>query len=314
MKKILGLIYHNDLDGLYSALAILKSNLFEIDLVFPVEYGQPHDSIKSQCDEFIIVDYADNITEEKTILWIDHHLKDEDFERKEEYHIKESPSCLRIIKEMYDLPELKEKIVDAIDLVDSADYSSLNPADVLFPSVDDNIGRMLMLNQLLMKNRKTNLTIELLIEDTFDNATLLYKLDNSKSTKTHIKDYYDSKCNLFIKLEEDENLIKEFEGIPVLMTNHFNKNDWTGYDRNVFYFHVMDKPYAITTFNFNNSFNFQVGRNPFYKEETNLKLNKIFEDEEELRGHENILNFKFDNKEEGLEKLDYVIDKLAKNI
>src|SRR6056297_1749732 len=296
-----GLIFHNDLDGLYSALAIIKSNQFEIDKVFPVDYGKSHNGIKDQCDEFIIVDYADNITEEKTSLWIDHHINGKE-DLPENSIVKESPSCLRLLANAgISSSKLDPEIIKAIDIVDSANYpfdKGYSQIDVLFPSVDNTIGQATMLNQLLMKNRKTNISIELLIEDTFDLSTLLYRFNNSKSAKIKVEDYYNAKQKFTDKLLSDDNgeYIQYFENIPILITKEFSKKDWKGYDRNVFYFAVREHPYTITTFDFGYSFNFQISKNIFYDNKKTKDLDLIFENEEDLRGHKNILNFTYENK------------------
>lgn len=312
-----GLVFHNDLDGLYSALLIARSDKFNIDKVFPIDYGKDHSKIKEECDQFIIVDYADNITEEKTLLWIDHHLNSKE-ELPECAIITESPSCLRLVNQLgFEADDLTQSIINGVDIVDSAAFkeAGISPIDVVFPDVNTEMGQLLALNQMLMKNRKTNLIIELLLEDTFDPPALLYKAENSKGKKIHFQEYMDAKKELLDKFLNDEegNYIQYFDNIPVLVTRHFNKEDWKGYDRNIFYLLVKDHEFSITTFDFDGNFSFQVSRNPFFSKNGNKSLVDIIGDEvENIRGHENILNFSYgDNKLEGLEKLDSIIALLS---
>jgi regulator of RNase E activity RraB len=315
-----GLVFHNDLDGLYSALLIARSDKFDIDKVFPIDYGKDHSEIKEKCDQFIIVDYADNITEEKTLLWIDHHLKNKEEEELPECAIiTESPSCLRLINQLgFEAEDLTESVIDGVDIVDSAAYSETNisPVDVVFPDVNTEIGQLLALNQMLMKNRKTNLIIELLLEDTFNPPALLYKAENSTGKKIHFQEYIDAKKELLDKFLNDEegNYIQYFDNVPLLLTRHFAREDWKGYDRNVFYLLVKDYEFSITTFDFDGNFSFQIARNPFFNESRDKSLIDIIRDEvEDVRGHENILNFSYgSNKLEGLEKLDSIISLISK--
>lgn len=316
-----GLIFHNDLDGLMSAMLIVESGAFEIERVFPVDYGHDHSGIKDQCDQFVIVDYSDNITEEKTVLWLDHHLKDAGFELPDSAIIKEAPSCVRLLKDsgMMENSELSEEDVNCIDIVDSADYKfdeSFTPEDVLFPNIHNKLGQYIALNQLLMKNRKKNLSMILISEMSLDPKTMLYKANHAGANIINYDQYMTRKQKLMEKIIANTGeYIQYFSGIPVAITRTFAQHDWKGYDRNLFYYLANESPYIVVTFDMGGQFNFQVSRNLFSTVQPEKDVYTVIEEAvDEIRGHENILNFSFEDKNEGLAKLDEIIDLLSKEI
>lgn len=316
-----GLIFHNDLDGLMSAMLIVESDIFEVERVFPVDYGQNHTGIKEQCDQFVIVDYADNITEEKTVLWLDHHLKEEGFQLPDSAVIEEAPSCVRLLQKsgMIEGTQLAEEDINCIDIVDSADYEfgeSLTPEDVLFPNIHTKLGQYIALNQLLMKNRKKNLSMTLISEMSLDPKTMLYRTSKAGPNIIDYDQYMERKQKLMEKIiSNPDEYIQYFSGIPVAITRTFAQHDWKGYDRNLFYYLANDCPYIIVTFDMGGQFNFQVSRNLFStiqpKKDVYSAIKSVVD---EVRGHENILNFSFDNKNEGLAKLDEIIALLSKEL
>lgn len=315
-----GLIFHNDLDGLMSAMLIVESEAFNIEKVFPVDYGHDHAGIKDQCSQFVIVDYADNITEEKTVLWLDHHLKEEGFKLPEAAIIKEAPSCVRLLKDsgMADDTELSEEDVKCIDIVDSADYplDEIGPEDVIFPDINTKLGQWTALNQLLMKNRKKNLSVILISEMIMDPKTMLYKAEKAGKHILGFDEYMQRKQKLMEKIiASPDEYIQYFSGVPVAITRTFSQYDWKGYDRNLFYYLANESPYVVVTFDMGGQFNFQVSRNLFAKVQPEKDVYTVIKDVvDEIRGHENILNFSFEDKNEGLAKLDEIIDLLSKEI
>jgi hypothetical protein len=314
MKKT-GLIFHNDLDGLYSAKLIINSE-YEIDDVFPADYGMNIPSSADLCDNFISVDFAENIFGEKTELFVDHHIRSNRSSGAKKEIIKEAPSCVDLL--------LKEGIVDddlisgndleCINAVDTATFD-LDPEDVLFPDLKTEMGRYIMLNELMRKNRKSNMSLLLLMENTFDINSLLYIINSSNSKFVKTKTYFDYKMKFFEKFKKNRNkFVKEFSGIPALFTSGFSQYDWKGYDRNIFNYLYQDSPFTIIVFQMNNEIHVQIQRNIFAGQ-LKVSLYEMIKDEIEIpRGHDNILMFTFKDLNEAIIKLDNIISIISENI
>lgn len=305
-----GLVFHNDLDGLYSAILLKAKHKY--DDFFPIDYGN-HFQFSHLCDELHLVDYAENVAPEKTTLWIDHHLREEvpDFAL-----IKESPSCTRLVYDEIG-GEMPESYLQAIDIIDSANYSfnrEFTREDVIFPEPKNLLSKLLILNQLLMKNRRTNLAAKLLQLDTYDIDVFLYHIETYDVYQ--YRDYMHFKKRLIEKLiANHDTYIKIIDKVPILSTKKFSMIDWKGYDRNLFYYLVMKHPYNIVSFEMSGKYNFQICRNPFYKKKLDFTLVSLIGDDlEEIRGHEDILNLTFTDHTKALETLDVVIEKISSAI
>jgi hypothetical protein len=307
---MLGLLFHNDLDGLISAKILINSNRFNFDRFYPIDYGKDHSKIVNKCDEFVILDFGENIAGDKTVLWIDHHLRKSD----EEFAIiKEAPSCAQLLAEMEDIT-INKDILDIVNKIDSADYKNIDYADILFPELKDNFSKYFAINQMLMKNRKTNMALTLLMQDTYNPDILLEKANKVPDAITFDK-YLKNKKVLMEKIIADkEDYIDIIENIPLLLTKKFDKDDWKGYDRNLFYFLMREYPYIIVVFEMGNNFNYQVSANPFNKNKKNTVYELLEDSFDDLKGHENILNFQYSDKEKALIDLDKVIDNLSNSL
>jgi hypothetical protein len=314
MKKT-GLIFHQDLDGLYSAKLILNSG-FQVDDAFPADYGMNIPSSADLCDNFISVDFAENIFGEKTELFIDHHIRSNRSSGAKKEIIKEAPSCVDLIinEKIVENLLIGENDLEHINSVDTATFD-LEPEDILFPNLNTDIGRFIMLNELMRKNRKSNMSLLLLMENTFDVNSLLYIISSSKSKFLKSKDYFNYKMKFFEKFKKNKNkFVKEFSGIPALFTSEFTQYDWKGYDRNIFNYLYQDSPFTIIVFQMNNEIHVQIQRNIF-STQLKVSLYEMIKDEIEIpRGHDNILMFSFKNLEEAILKLDNIISIISENI
>jgi hypothetical protein len=310
------LIIHNDLDGFYSGLLLLHSSKYQIDNVIPVEYGNDYSYLKDRYSNFIIADYSNNIGSEKTILWIDHHVRQENCAKKTV--IAESPSCVSLIMKENLAQEnlISKKVIDYIDTVDSVNFKfdeNFRQEDVIFPEYDNELCKYIILNNLLSKNKKTNLVNELLLLNTLDINTFLHYIDNTKDHSVmKYNKYINTKKIFFDKLaKERKNFIKHFSGIPVLFTHNFTRNDWIGYDRNVFAYLMCHCPILIVSYNMNNKISYQVLNNFFYGKTKVSLYDTLKNDFSDLKGHKNILNFTFDDNEKALKNLDLIIQKIS---
>ena len=312
------LVAHGDLDGFYSAVLLAREFHDEIDAVIPVEYGKSHAYLKDRYDKFIIVDFAENIGNGKTILWIDHHLRQRNGAKNQ--ILEKAPSCVRLIQKskVVNDPELTESIVSNIDMVDSASFpfgEVFEPIDLLFPNpYDGELQKYIVLNQLLSKNRKTGLFLELIMLNTLSIEQLLHAVEKSKIPKIKKYDkYMRAKQQLIEKTIRKKNMIEDFDGVPVLFTRGFSKEDWIGFDRNIVAYLRQKAPYFAIVFDFAYGINIQIIINPFLKAKKKIEspatiLEKHFDN---LRGHEGILNFSFKDKEEAIKSLDLIINNLS---
>jgi len=316
-----GLIFHNDLDGLYSAKLIVNSE-YNISDAYAVDYGKDYSHILTQCDSFISVDFAENIAGEKTELFVDHHLRSERASGAKNEIIKKAPSCVDIlIKEnLVDKTLITKEVCKHINTVDSADFrnkfnDSFTPVDVIFPDINTELGRYLALNDLLRKNRKTNLSILLLMEETFDVSTLLYFIEKNHNM-LNFKKYMQHKVSFFEKFEKNVNkYVKHFSNVPVLFTRYFSQIDWKGYDKNIFNYYYSENLYTMLVFEMNNKIHVQLQKNPFCINDNNISLYDIIKEQIETpRGHENILNFTFKNINEATTEMNNIIQAISKNI
>lgn len=313
------LIAHGDLDGFYSAVLLAREFHDQIDAVIPVEYGKDHSYLKDRYDKFIICDYAENIGGDKTILWVDHHLRQLNGAKNQ--IIEKAPSCVRLLQksDVIDDPELTEAIVSNIDMVDSASFpfgEVFEPLDLLFPNpYESELEKYIILNQLLSKNRKTGLFVELIMLNTLSIDQLIYSLNKSHSPKVKKYDMYmRAKQKLVEKIMKSNTMIEDFDGVPVLFTKGLSKNDWVGFDKNIVAYLHQKSPYFIIVFDFAHGINIQVIINPFLRSKREIEspasiLETLFDN---LRGHEGILNFSFDDKEEAIKSLDLIINNLSR--
>jgi hypothetical protein len=311
------LVAHSDLDGFYSAVLLARQFYDEVDSVMPVDYGKDYSYLKDRYDKFIICDFADNIGKEKTILWVDHHLRQTNGGKNQ--IIKPAPSCVRLLVEsqVIEDDELTESMISNIDMVDSASFpfgQVFKPIDLVFPDPKDGeIQKYVTLNQLLNKNRKTDLFIELIMLNTLNVKVLLNAVDKSKSRKIKkYEKYMEAKSNLIDKIIKRQ-MVEYFDEIPVLFTKDFSKEDWIGFDKNIVAFLEKKAPYYIIVFDFKNGINIQLIVNPFVAAKRKVKspASILEKDFDELRGHESILNFSFNDKEEAVKNLDLIINKMS---
>lgn len=314
------LLAHGDLDGFYSAVLLAREFHDEIDAVIPIEYGKDHSYLKDRYDKFIICDYAENIGGDKTILWVDHHIRQSNGAKN--CIIEDAPSCVRLIQKsgiVKDV-ELTEEIISNIDMVDSATFSfgnSFKEIDLLFPNPHEGeLQKYIILNQLLSRNRKTKLFLELIMLNTLDINQLLDAVEKSNLPKVKKYDRCMTAKQDLVERIMDRKMIEDFSGVPVLFTKQFDKNDWPGYDKNIVAYLRQKSPYFAVVFDFSSGINIQVMANSFLRSKKEFKSPASILEEhfEELRGHEGILNFSFKNKEEAIESLDLIIDNLAQNL
>jgi len=286
-----------------------------------MDYGQDHSTLKDQFDNFFIFDFAENPGGSKTVLWVDHHLRQG--ENGADFHlIGEAPSCVRLLidRGIVSKDLLSEEDVKCIDIIDSASYNwsdNFRPEDLVFPSVTNGkLGQYAALNQLMRKNRKSGLAEKLFAETTLKVDVLLYRIEKDSNYKTlKYKAYIDNKQKLLNKIVKDTGrYIKYFDDIPVLFTKEFTQEDWKGYDFNLFGYLVNKSPYLIVVFDFTNEVNVQVAKNAFCSTKVAPVYSIIKEEVSDPRGHEGIINLSFSNQTEAINKLDPIIKKLASHL
>lgn len=316
-----GLIFHADLDGLYSAKLILNSD-YKIDEAYAVDYGRDYSDIVKNQKEFISVDFAENIAGEKTILFVDHHIRNENRSSgaKKEV-IEKSESCVKLLitKRLVSQNLISEEDCKYINIVDSASFieSKVNPIDIIFPDINSKLGKYILLNDLLRKNRKSNLQLYLLDQETMDINTLLYKTEKFSDSILKYEKYSQFKMQFYEKLEKNkEKFVKEFGEIPALFTKNFSQFDWKGYDKNIFNYLYKDKPFTMLVFEMNDKINVQIQKNPFCEEA--LKMKSLYESVKNIikepRGHENILMISFENIKDAINNLDNIISVISENM
>lgn len=316
-EEKIGLFFHTDLDGFYSALAVANHFELDPDILLSVEYGRNYNEHISKLDQAIILDFAENFGGEKTILWADHHIR-KDQPAAQTVVNGEAPSCLRLLKSRGVIDNIDESIIKHVDTVDGAAYEfndSYTPEDFLFPTFKHEVDKYVVLNQLLRKNRKRGIAEKIFDKDIFDVDVYLYKIESERNPKVvKYDDYISAKRNLLEQVTSDRNrYIQIYDGVPLILTREFSRDDWVGWDLNMFAYLLQNSPFMVVTYEFNNSFNLQVVRNIFHP--TDIELNEILEGiEEELNGHEGILNFRYDNKSEGITKLDTIVSKIANHL
>ena len=314
MKEI-GILFHTDLDGFYSAVCLYKDNFNSNQVgLEPIEYGMDLSYQLERYKRFIVLDFAENVGGKKTILWADHHLRDSENSEAETTIVEEALSCVSLLVNKK-IIKLDQKAVDFIDIVDSAnyDFNGYRKEDVLLPGTNFELGKYILLNQLLRRNRKTNLVKRLAYSKTLDIDEMLERIEKDRDPAVIKKDrYFQSKIKLMENLFADkEKYIKIIDKIPILFTKHFSHQDWRGYDPNLLGYLEQSSPYLINFFEFNEEISVQVYSNSFYKN-FYLPITSVVENEfESLRGHSNILNFRFSDKEEALNTVNKIVSKLS---
>jgi hypothetical protein len=272
-------------------------------------------------DNFWVFDFAENPGEEKTVLFIDHHLHQSPTSAKM-FLIEESPSCVRVLRNHDMCPEniISEEDIKCIDIVDSGNFvwsEEFSKEDLLLPEPKNQLSKFVILNQLLRKNRKWALA-----EKLFENGSLsvdvnLYKIENDNGIKTlKYNTYSANKQRLIEKIKSNrDKYIKYLSEIPVLFTKGFTQEDWKGYDLNILGYLEADRPFMVIVFDMAGSINVQIVRNVFYdgaKKKSILEsLAPIIKDP---RGHENILNFSYKDRTEAFTQLDLMIAKLSEEL
>jgi len=317
-----GLIYHADVDGLYSAKLIMESG-YKIDEIYAVDYGKNYSHIINDHDDFISVDFAENIAGEKTKLFIDHHIRSERANGAQKEIIKNAQSCVSLLinEKLVDTSVISSSAIECINTVDSANYSKLfdnkfTAVDVLFPNIETELGMFILLNDLLRKNRKFNLSLSLVYQETFDIKSMLYIIQKSNNNILKYDKYMEMKMKLFEKLKNNvSKYVKEFSGIPALFTRKFTPYDWKGYDKNILNFLYNDKMFTMLIFEMGGSINVQIQKNPFFITKNNISLYEIIKGLiDEPRGHDNILMLSFNNLENAIKKLDKITTLISEHI
>lgn len=314
------LLFHGDLDGLYSALSYYRSRMNEADVdgVLSVEYGQEHPGLVNKYDMFYIFDYADNPCGSKTMLLVDHHLHQAPTGAQQEI-IGKSPSCVSLLRDkgLLALDLISDEDVACIDAVDSGDYKwsdVFTKEDLLLPEPKNQLCKFVILNQLLRKNRKHGLSERLFAGGSLKVDVSLYEIENDRGIKTvKYNTYIQNKQKLIEKLMVDrEKYVKKFSGIPVLFTKEFTQEDWKGYDLNIIGYLEEEAPFFVLVFDMGGKVNLQIVRNVFYKGAPKKPILEILGDSiDSPRGHENILNFTYANGDEASLKLDAMLNKLT---
>ena len=317
------ILFHGDLDGLYSGLLFYHTNKNDIDIheVRSIEYGQDHSTLRDQFDEFFVFDFADNPGGDKTTLWVDHHLRQG--ENGAEFHlVEDSPSCVRL---MLDKGLIADGLISAedarcIDIVDSASYNWSNgfkQEELILPDPDySRLSKFVVLNQLLRKNRKNGLCEKLFEAGAIDVERLLELIERDRGPKTTKFDYMiEARQKLLEKMIRDtDDYIKYFSDVPVLFTKKFSQKDWKGYDLNLLGYLANKSPYLIVVFDFSSGVNIQITKNIFFDGEVKPVYPIIKSEVDDPRGHEGILNMSFDTINEAITKIDAIIELLAPHI
>lgn len=316
MKKTC-LLYHDDLDGLYSAILFKISEITEIAYALSIEYGKDYSYLSDKFDNFIILDFADNIMGAKTVLWVDHHLRDGD--EVNSFTVKgESPSCVSLMMEnsIIDSKLLSADVKEYIDIVDSADYdwSRYKKEDILLPNINFELGKYIILNQLLRKNRKIALAENLYKTASLDVNEMLLNIEKNNNPKiTKYKKYINSKQSLIEKiLKNKDKYIKRVSGIPILFTKKFEMTDWKGYDFNILSYLEVNSPYVVVVFDFGREVNVQIAKNIFCEKPSKDVYSILKDMIPDPRGHKNILNLTFKGTESTILELSPMLNKLGK--
>lgn len=317
------ILFHGDLDGLYSGLLFYHTNKNELDIheVRSIEYGQDHSTLYDQFDEFFIFDFADNPGQNKTTLWVDHHLRQG--ENGAEFHlVEEAPSCVRLMirKGLVDDGLISDEDAKCIDIVDSAGYEwsdDFSQEDLIMPDPDKSrLNKFVVLNQLLRKNRKNGLCEKLFEHGALDVDRVLELVQHDRGPKTTKYDLMmEVRQHLLEKMIRDtDKYIKYFSDVPVLFTKEFSQKDWKGYDLNLLGYLANKSPYLIVVFDFRHEVNIQITRNVFFNGEVKPVYPIIKSEVDDPRGHEGILNMTFPNTSAAIEKMDAIIGLLADHI
>lgn len=317
------ILYHGDLDGLYSGLLFYHTNKNDIDIheVRAVEYGQDHDTLYDQFDEFYIFDFADNPGRDKTVLWVDHHIRQG--ENGAEFHIVEdAPSCVRLMIDKGLVADglISKEDAACIDAVDSATFDwsdDFAQEDLILPDpAKGRLSQFVVLNQLLRKNRKHGLTEKLFEAGALDAERVLELIEKDRGPKTTKYDVMiAARQNLLEKMIRDtDDYIKYFSDVPVLFTKTFSQKDWKGYDLNLLGYLANKSPYLIVVFDFRHEVNIQITRNIFFDGEVKPVYPIIKSEVDDPRGHEGILNMTFPDTSTAIDKIDAIIGLLAPHI
>jgi hypothetical protein len=280
----------------------------------PIEYGMDLSYQLSRYSKFVVLDFGENVGGKNTILWADHHLRNIESSEAEVTIIEEAPSCVSLLVKK-NIIDLDSKTIKYIDTVDSAnyDFKDYRKEDLLLPSEGFELGKYILLNQLLRKNRKTNLVKRLAYSKILDIDQLLEKIEKDRDPNVVKKDrYMMSKVQLMERfLADREKYVKYVGKIPILFTKAFSRQDWKGYDPNILGYLEQESPYLMNFFEFHEEVSAQVYTNPFHTD-IHPTISSLLQDEfNELRGHDSILNFRFKDKEEALESLDKIVSKLS---
>ncbi len=317
------ILFHGDLDGLYSAILFYNTNKddLNIDEIRSIEYGQDHSTLYDQFDEFFVFDFAENPGGDKTILWVDHHIKQGE-DLAELSVVKETASCVQLMIEskIASRDILSEKDVEYINMVDSAKFpwsDDFTYEDFLFPDPDkDRLSKFIVLNQLLRKNRKFGLAEKLFLTNDLDVERLLSRIENDKHEKTTKYSYMlECRQKLMEKMiANTDEYIKYFDKVPILFTKKFSQKDWKGYDLNILGYLANKSPYMIVIFDFGRDVNIQITRNIFCEGEHDSVYQIIKDEIDDPRGHEGIINMTFENSIEAIKKIDKITKLLSEHI
>lgn len=317
------ILSHSDLDGLYSALLFYHTvkDEIQIDEIRGIDYGQDHSTLYDQYDNFFVFDFAENPGEDKTVLWVDHHLRQEESSAQMSV-FEESPSCVRLMinKDLVRKDILSEEDLNCVDAVDSATFNweSIKKEDILFPNINGSkLEKFLLLNQLLRKNRKRGLLEKLFVKEAVDIDRLLQFVEADNGPKTvKYKEYIDVKSKLIEKIitDEENKYIKYFSGTPILFTKSFSFQDWKGYDLNILGYLANSSKYMIVVFDFSSGTNIQIARNMFYDGPVPSLFNIIKEEVDDPRGHEGIINISFKTRDEAVDKIDKIVALLEPHV
>jgi hypothetical protein len=283
-----------------------------------LEYGFDHTSLKYQFDSFYIFDFSENIGDDRTELFVDHHLRQGESKAKVEI-IEKSPSCVSLMRKhsLCVIDSLTEEYFNSIDALDSSDYiwsGSFTKEDLLLPEPKDVLSKFVILNQLLRKNRKHGLAEKLLSNGATNVDANLYFIEKDKGIKTvRYNTYSSNKQRLIEKIQRNKDkYIKVISNIPILFTKDFTQEDWKGYDLNILGYLEQSSPFLIVVFDMSGNINTQIVRNAFYEGEKKSTIFCLLKDViTEIRGHDNILNISYKTGEEASKQLDIIISKLS---
>lgn len=309
---MISLNFHCDLDGLYSAKSILSVyKCFNFLDLKSIEYGEDLSYLYNKYNKLIILDFGINFGKEKTILWVDHHIRSEVNEYGDISLIMESKSCVSLMKK-FGLSKIEDQELDILDIIDSYtfDLEKTNIEDIIFPyDKNDKLFQYLKLNSVLIKNRKTNLAEDLVRQKTYNPEELIAFYEKKYTNCLKIKDLYKYKYLLYNKiLKNKKEIINEFENVCVVDTRSFDRIDWFGYEKNLFYYILINYPVLIFTY-LMKKYNIQIVANPFHKKFNNINIYKMLKNNfKNLNGHNNIINIYYENNDEFLDNMSKIID------